>query len=92
MIRTFEFLFHLQRSKKDRQTVLAIMNSGEDAEFEYKGWHLHFESGRKWVQITDNGKDMSLTRKFVPAELSYEPLISLINKEGRENLEARCLE
>lgn len=40
----------------------------------------------------DGWKDMSLTRKFVPAEISYESLISLINKEGRENLEVRYLE
>ena len=92
MIRTFEFLFRLQRNKKDCNKVLSIMNLNRDTEFDYGGWHLHFDSDRKWVQITDNGTDKSLSIKFTPAEISYRSLASLINKEGTDDIQFRYLE
>ena len=91
MIRTFEFVFRLQRNKKDRQKILSIMNSNLDTEIDYGGWHLNFDAKRGWVQITDNGTDKSLSIKFVPAEISYKSLASVINKEDTQNVEFRYL-
>lgn len=92
MIQTFDFVFHLQRDNKDRKNVLSIMNSNMNADYDYVGWHLHFDAERKWVQITDNGKDKYLSKKFIPAEMSYRTLLSIINKEETDDLEIRYLE
>lgn len=91
MIRTFEFLPHFQNDRKDRQKVLAILNSNENADLDYRGWHFHFDAEKRWVQITDNGTEASLFAKFAPVEVSYKTMTSGINKEFNGDLEIRYL-
>lgn len=74
MIRTFDFLFDLQRSEDMRKEYNKIMDSGQNHEFDYKGWHLYFDNTRKWVVINSNHTDEGLDWKFYPAEMSYNTL------------------
>ena len=72
--------------------LLSFMKENRDVEYDYAGWHLYFDSEKKWVRVTDNGTDKTLAVKFVPAEMSYKTLTALINKEDIEDLEIRYLE
>lgn len=87
MVRTFDFIFLLKRSEKERNKICSIMEAAENADYDLGGWHLSFAQDRKIVTITDNGTDEYLTHKFCPAEISYDSLKELIDSDDRRDKE-----
>lgn len=79
MIRTFDFVFTLQRDEAMRNRIYELMNSSINEEIDIRGWHLFFDQSRGWVVITDNGTDEYLHYKFTPAEIEYDSLIHLMD-------------
>lgn len=89
MIRTFDFVFQLKRSKKERDRIYSMMEAPENIDCDLGGWHLSFEQDRKIVTITSNGTDENLLYKFVPAEISYDSLRYLIDPEDKREIECQ---
>lgn len=88
MIRTFDFVFILRRSEEERRKIVSMMEQTENAECEIKGWHLLFQQERKVVIVTNNGTDDYLAWKFIPAQISYDSLRTLMGMEaGNQNAE-----
>ena len=87
MIRTFDFVFSLQRSKEERDEIYRMMEESENVECDLGGWHLLFEQDKKTVTVTDNGTDEHLSYKFVPAEISYDSLKALIDPKDKQETE-----
>lgn len=79
MVRTLDFVFQLQKNETKRAEIYRLMNSEKDEEKDIQGWHLLFDQKRKWVVVTNNGTDDYLECKFVPAEISYESLIHIMD-------------
>ncbi len=92
MIRTFDFIAFFRGHKKDREKLLTMMACDHDIDYDHGGWHLHFDVARQWLQITNNGRDESLSRKFIPAEMSFKTLEALVYGGTPEELEIRYLE
>lgn len=86
MVRTFNFVFQLQKNETKRAEIYRLMNSENDEEIDMQGWHLLFDQKKKWVEVTNNGTDDYLECKFVPAEISYASLIHIMDpsKFGEE--------
>lgn len=93
MVRTFDFIFILKKSEKERDEIYRMMEAAENREYDLGGWHLKFEQERKVVTVTDNGTDACLSRKFDPAEISYDSLRYLIdpNDEGESECQIKYL-
>lgn len=87
MIRTFNFVFGLQRSEEKRKVIHSMMEQIDDVEYDLQGWHLHFDQKRKIVTVTSNGTDDYLEYKFIPAEISYKSLQTMMgcNEETDDN-------
>ena len=79
MVRTFDFVFILQRNENLRKEIYELMDSSYDEETDIGGWHLLFNPKRRWVVVTDNGSDEFLKYKFTPAEIEYDSLIHLMD-------------
>jgi len=71
MVRTFNFIFALDKSKEEKEKIYYMMSQENDVEYDIKGWHMAFDQKRRVVTITDNGTDEFLHVKFIPAEASY---------------------
>jgi len=78
MIRTFDFIFYLRKSEKQKTFIYSKINETEDFEYDIQGWHLSFNSARKVVTVTNNHTDNYLDWEFIPAEISYASLINLV--------------
>ena len=79
MVRTFDFVFLLQKNETKRAEIYKFMKSEKDVEIDIQGWHLLFDNKRKWAVVTNNGTDDYLRSKFVSAEISYESLIHIMD-------------
>lgn len=94
MIRTFDFVWGLQRSEEKRKVIHSMMEQIDDVEYNLQGWHLYFDQKRKIVTVTSNGTDDYLEYKFIPAEISYKSLQTMMGyNEGNdeEELEIKFL-
>ena len=49
------------------------------AEYYLRGWHLLFEQKRTIVTVTSNGTDDYLEWKFIPAEIIYKSLRTMMD-------------
>jgi len=79
MVRTFDFVFSIQRDEGLRDQIYELLNSKEDSNYDIKGWHLFFDHNRKVVVITSNGIGDYLKSEFVPAEVVFDSLISVMD-------------
>ena len=79
MIRTFDFVLELQKSEEKRKIIYSLMEQKNDVEYDLRGWHLLFEQKRTIVTVTSNGTDDYLEWKFIPAEISYKSLRTMMD-------------
>ena len=86
MIHTLDFIFSLQRDAVLREKVYALMLQPPITEFDFRGWHLSFDSSKERIIITSNNTDEYLSAKFCPAEMKYYTLYALVEqKENRDD-------
>lgn len=91
MIKTFDFVFELRRSEEKRKIIYSMMEQLNDVEYDLRGWHLVFDQKRSIVTITSNGTDEHLEWKFIPAEISYKSLRSIVEYDKDIELQIKFL-